>query len=32
MELIIIAINCAGALALLVPFNYAIEKLYQKLK
>lgn len=32
MELIVIAINCVGALALLVPFAYAIEKIYQKAK
>ena len=31
-ELIIITINCVGALALLMPFTYIIEKVYQKLK
>ena len=32
MELIVIAINCVGALALLAPFAYVIEKIYQKAK
>ena len=30
MEFVIITINCVGAIALLLPFAYVIEKVYQK--